>query len=204
MEVSPIKQYFRPEKVLDIGANIGQFRTIFKKIYPDSYVFSIEASEGCERYLKELTKDYMIILLGKDNQICDFYSRKDSDIGTGDSIYREKTKFYCDENVNIIKKQSHRLDDVIKEEFDLIKIDTQGSELDVMKGGPLICSKAKGIILEVSIDQYNEGSPLYDEVMNYMKSIGFVEKDVLREMKNNVANQRDILFLNESIHHNIK
>ena len=203
MEVKLIKNYFLPRKVLDIGANIGQFRTLFQKEYPHSLIFSVEASEGCEIYLKKLTNDYMIVLLGKDNETHNFYSRQDTDIGTGDSIYKEKTGFYADKNLKIIKKQSKRLDDIFSNEFDLIKIDTQGSEIDIIKGGPILCSKSKGIILEVSMNEYNIGSPLYEEVVDFMKSIGFLEKETLREIKNHIANQKDILFLNESVYNNI-
>ena len=199
MELYKIKNYFYPHRILDIGANIGQFHQLTKQIFPEAYIFSIEASDECEEYLKQITNQYYIGLLTKDNIEYNFYSRKDTGIGTGNSIYRELTSFYSDEQVKIIKKQGIKLDDLFEKdsEFDLIKIDTQGSELDIIEGGIELCSKAKGILLEVSLTQYNENSPLYDEVISFMSNIGFKSKEILDEQRNHNAYQQDILFINE-------
>lgn len=197
MELYKIEKYFYPYRILDIGANIGQFHNLCKTQFPNSYIFSIEASEYCEPYLKNITENYYIGLLTKDNNEYNFYSRKDTDIGTGNSIYRELTHFYSDEQVKIIKKQGIKLDDLFdsKSEFDLIKIDTQGSELDIIEGGIELCNKAKGILLEVSLTQYNENSPLYNDVITYMKKIGFESKEILDESRNHGSYQQDILFI---------
>jgi FkbM family methyltransferase len=195
MQLYKIKNYFYPYRILDIGANIGQFHQLSKQTFPDSYIFSIEASNECEEYLKQITDQYYIGLLAKDNIDYDFYSRKSTGIGTGNSIYRELTSFYSDEQVKIIKKQGIKLDDLFEadSEFDLIKIDTQGSELDIIAGGINLCKKAKGILLEVSLTQYNENSPLYDEVIKFMDDFGFKKVEILDE--NFIVNQQDILFI---------
>jgi len=197
MQLYKINSHFYPYRILDIGANIGQFHQLAKQTFPDSYVFSIEASNECEEYLKQITDQYYIGLLAKDNIDYDFYSRKSTDIGTGNSIYRELTSFYSDEQVKIIKKQGIKLDDLFEadSEFDLIKIDTQGSELDIIEGGINLCSKAKGILLEVSLTQYNEGSPLYGDVVEFMKTIQFTPVEVLDETRNYGGIQQDILFI---------
>ena len=44
MNLSKITNYFYPYRILDIGANIGQFHTLAKQTFQDSYIFSIEAS----------------------------------------------------------------------------------------------------------------------------------------------------------------
>lgn len=200
MRLDLISSYFYPYRILDIGANIGQFLTLAKSIYPDSYIFSIEASPECEPYLKELTNNYYIGLLAKDNKEYNFYSRKNTGIGTGNSIYRELTQFYSDENLNIIKQKGIYLDDLFEPDsvFDLIKIDTQGSELDIITGGLNLCKKSKAILLEVSILKYNEGAPLYDEVIKFMNDIGFEKTLILDESYNNGTHQQDILFLNKN------
>tara|TARA_R110002153_G_scaffold135870_1_gene285581 strand:+ start:44 stop:667 length:624 start_codon:yes stop_codon:yes gene_type:complete len=198
MKLYKINNYFIPYKILDIGANIGQFHQEAKQTYPESYIFSIEASEDCEPYLEKISNNYYIGLLSKENIEYNFYSRENYPTGTGDSIYKELTPFYSDENLKIIKKQGIRLDDLFTKdsEFDLIKIDTQGSELDIIEGGVELCKKAKGILLEVSLTQYNENAPLYNDVIKYMNSLGFYEKEILDEAKNHGSHQQDILFIN--------
>jgi FkbM family methyltransferase len=199
MKLYKVQGYFYPHRILDIGANIGQFHYLAKQTFPDAYVFSIEASPECEPYLKQLTEDYHIGLLAKDTSEYDFYSRKHAPTGTGNSIYRELTQFYSDDQLEIIKQTGIRLDDLFESgsEFDLIKIDTQGSELDIITGGINLCKKAKGILLEVSLTQYNEGAPLYEEVISFMKDFGFRPEIVLDEARNHGSHQQDILFINE-------
>ena len=201
MNLSKITKHFYPYRILDIGANVGQFHQIAKQTFPDSFIFSIEASNECEPYLKQLTDNYYIGLLAKDTSEYNFYSRKETRIGTGNSIYRELTQFYSDDQLEIIKQKGIKLDDLFTDdtEFDLIKIDTQGSELDIITGGINLCKKAKGILLEVSLTQYNEGAPLYDEVIKFMENIKFKSVDILDESRNHGAHQQDILFIKNKL-----
>jgi FkbM family methyltransferase len=200
MNLYKIQEYFLPYRILDIGANIGQFHKLAQNTYPEAFIFSIEASPECEQALKEITPNYYIGLLAKDNLEYDFYSRKDAPTGTGNSIYRELTHFYSDDKLEILKQTGIKLDDLFEEdsEFDLIKIDTQGSELDIISGGLNLCKKAKAIILEVSLTQYNEGAPLYDEVISFMRNLGFRKEAILDEARNHGSHQQDILFINEN------
>jgi FkbM family methyltransferase len=198
MNLSKIQNYFYPYRILDIGANVGQFHQIAKNTFPESYVFSIEASKECENYLKQLTNNYYIGMLAKNNDEYNFYSRKNDPTSTGNSIYKELTKFYSDNQLNIIKQKGIKLDDLFEDnsEFDLIKIDTQGSELDIIEGGKDLCFKAKGILLEVSLTQYNEDAPLYDEVIRFMDNFGFKIAEILDEnIVPEIVSQQDILFI---------
>lgn len=199
MNLSLVNRFFVPHRILDIGANVGQFRTQALSTWPGSYIFSIEASNACEPYLKKLTDDYIICLLARDRSKYDFYTRKSDPTCTGNSIYRELTEFYSDDQLNIIKKDGIKLDDLLNKDstYDLIKVDTQGSELDVIEGGKEICKKAKAMLLEVSFNEYNKDAPLSEEVINYMKDFKFKPAAVLGIEMNHGSHQQDILFLNE-------
>lgn len=200
MDLRQIKQYFTPRTILDIGANVGQFHKLAKQEFPDSFVFSIEASEECEEELSKVTKDYYIGLLTKDSEEYDFYTRKGDEKSTGSSIYKELTPFFSDESLKVVKKKGVRLDDLFTSDtyFDLIKIDTQGSELDIISGGLDLCRKSSGILLEVSLVPYNENSPLYEDVLDFMQKINYIpiceigygHHPITRELI-----QKDILFL---------
>jgi FkbM family methyltransferase len=197
MKLNLISNYFYPYKILDIGANIGQFHNLAKNTFPNSYIFSIEASDACEPYLKQITPNYYIGMLAKDNSDYQFYKRKGDPTSTGNSFYKELTHFYSDDQLDIVNEKGIMLDDLFEEEseFTLIKIDTQGSELDIITGGINLCKKAKGILLEVSLTQYNEGAPLYGDVVKFMKTIQFTPVEVLDESRNHGAYQQDILFI---------
>ena len=53
---------------------------------------------------------------------------------------------------------------------DLIKMDVQGSELDILEGGKKILSQAKYLIVELQHIEYNDNAPLFEE------SIATIEK----------------------------
>jgi FkbM family methyltransferase len=201
MNLYKVQNYFYPNRILDIGANVGQFHILAKQIFLDAYIFSIEASSACEKSLKQITDNYYIGMLAKDNSDYQFYKRKGDPTSTGNSFYKELTHFYSDDQLDIVNEKGIMLDDLFEEEseFDLIKIDTQGSELDIISGGSKLCSKAKGILLEVSLTQYNENAPLYDEVIQYMEDFGFKKVDVLDEARNHGSHQQDILFINKKL-----
>ena len=74
MNLHKILDYFYPYRILDIGANIGQFHQVVKQSFPDSYIFSIEASVECEPYLKQITDQYSITLLAKDTTNYSFFT----------------------------------------------------------------------------------------------------------------------------------
>jgi len=205
MNLHIISNYFTPQRVLDIGANIGEWYSLCQSTFPGCYVFSIEANDGCEPQLKAANPNSLIALLTKDEEIYEFYTKTNAISATGNSIYKELTPHYEDESTNlIVKKQGVMLDKLFPDEtFDFIKMDIQGAELDAISGGIKLCKKAKGILLEVALKEYNQNSPLHDEVVDYMKSIGFIKKETLTDLPyNGEIYHQDILFINENIIHN--
>jgi hypothetical protein len=112
-------------------------------------------------------------LLGKINGTTKFYKTKWSPICSGNSIYKENSQTYNDENLIIEELPIYRLDDCVKDIYDLIKIDTQGSELDIIEGGINTFKNAKVIITEVSFNNYNEGGCNKDQILNKMFDLKF-------------------------------
>lgn len=196
-----ISKYLTPIRILDIGANTGQFHRLAKSKFPDSYIFSIEAEKSCEPELKLVTNSYLITLLAKDNNQYEFYKLKSNSKNTGNSIYKELGEHYIPLNTDIEYKVGTKLDDLFEDTsiFDLIKIDTQGSELDIISGGITLCKKAKGILLEVSLTPCNAGAPLLDDVVKFMNNLGFNSVSVLDENIYKEFKQQDILFINRNI-----
>ena len=55
-----------------------------------------------------------------------------------------------------------------------IKIDTEGSELDILKGSKNTLLNVFGLEVECSFHQLRVGQPLFEEVRSYLKSLDFV------------------------------
>lgn len=207
MSIDKIKKYFYPESILDIGANVGQFYNEAKNIFPKSYYYLIEGNNNCESALKSLNVKYLICLLSDSEKEVDFYIRKHEPVCTGNSIYRENTPFYDDDQIIIEKRQTKKLSDILNDQtFDLIKLDVQGSEIDIINGGIEIFKRSKGVLMEVSLVEYNKNSPTINFVYEYMENLGFSPVDIINNINHPITHeliQQDVLFLNRKYEKNI-
>lgn len=183
--------------VLDIGAHMGEFTKGLRGVIPFAEYHMVEANPECEEYLK-LVKfvPYTIALLSNTSRTIHYYVNKTDRLSTGNSYYKELTDHFSENNVLKMEIQSQTLDEIFPQRmFDLIKIDTQGSELDILRGGLRLVSKATYILLECSIQPYNQNAPLIDDVIDYMNSIDFIKNTVVGEhYLDGTLFQQDIIF----------
>ena len=187
------------DNVLDIGAYRGDFTETVHSVYPQAMVMQFEADE---RQKDILRPEAHIVLLGDECKEVDFYTIPDTGYGvtTGSSYYREMTTFY--QNPIIVKKQMVTLDSVLDLNSHwynvLVKLDTQGSELDILDGAKQFISRHKPghMLLECSVKPYNEGAPLIGDVMKYMDGIGYQMYDIIEAKYDNQGDllQMDVLF----------
>lgn len=190
--------------VLDIGAYRGDFTETVKSVFPNAIVRQFEADD---RQLPYLQNNAIIALLGDETKDdINFYTLDDDKITTGSSIYKEMTSHYMDSTTVILKKSMTTIDSLNEqynffgdwENFGLVKIDTQGSELLILDGAKKFLSsmKPKYILLECSILQYNSGAPLFHEVCDKMHQLGYSTNDVfdLSYNEHHQLLQMDVLF----------
>jgi FkbM family methyltransferase len=60
------------------------------------------------------------------------------------------------------------------EELGLLKIDTQGSELDILKGGEaLLKGPVQAVFVEVEFREFYKGQPLFGDVDRHLRGLGF-------------------------------
>lgn len=161
---------FEPRTVLDIGAAHGHFADFFRSVYPKARVTCIECNELDKHYL-EGKYDTKFVCLGKEACTKTFYLNPNDPVGGGSSFYRENTDAF-----NQVVEQNRpivTLDSLNLGAFDFIKLDTQGSEVDVIEGGRETISKARMLLIECSFLPYNEGGCLIDDVLAVTRSLGF-------------------------------
>ena len=185
------------KSVLDIGANVGDWAFAIKQNIPNIKIFSIEANPECETSLKSKNLDYKICCLSDIRTSIKFYKDENSKTSTGCSYYLENTNYF-NEN-NFVDMETSILDSIINNDeiFEYIKIDTQGQEIDIIKGGLQIINKCRFLQLETSCIEYNINSPMKDEVFNFMKDINF---EPIVKVENHYMNQKliqeDFIFKN--------
>lgn len=186
------------KSILDIGANIGQSYIEYKSINPNCEILSIEANQNCEEKLKASGANYIIAALGDKNEDKNFFVNKKEPTCQGASFFKERTEFYLEPNINISKIAIKRLDDLAEgKSFDFIKIDTQGSELPIINGGVKTIKKAKWLLVETPVLEYNEGSATFEQIESRLFELGFQNQFVAKEnFFGKTLVQKDIVFKN--------
>ncbi len=190
---------FEPKNILDIGANKGKWTLeIKKKVFPKAEYTLIEAIDYEE--LDKLSDrhdniNYKNILLDEIEHFVTWYEKRN----TGDSLFKENTGYFDD--CKEIKRSATTLDLVFNknEVFELIKIDCQGAEIPILKGGNRLIQKSSVIILEVPfMGEYNIGAPNFYEHINYMENIGYRVFDIVELHRvDNILIQIDIIFIKQ-------
>ncbi|PHS68080.1 MAG: hypothetical protein COB12_02360 [Flavobacterium sp.] len=169
---------------LDIGANIGYYSLIASKTNRNIKIFAFEPAKGPKHYLNkniELNnfqnniKPVDIALSNKEG-IIDFYeveSKKYKNLKynlSGEHNAGTKTK-----SRNFVKKQvkTTTLSNFIKhnkiENIDIIKIDTEGTEVDILKSGKNEIKQYQPIIICETLFNTTE-----NELDDFFSSLGYV------------------------------
>lgn len=211
-----------PRAILDIGANEGKWSTNVRKVYPESKILMLEASDQHVKSLKNVVQSignakYRIeVCSERDGDVIPFYFNPKA--STGNSMFREETTYFA--NVKPVNKISSKLDTILKEEaneflrgndnqaaFDYIKIDVQGAELMVLRGGLKTLGGATFVQFEGSTVEYNLGGSCFYEIDEFLRSNGFYyydHDDDLRHpglFKTYGLGQWDILYVNPDSEH---
>lgn len=103
-----------------------------------------------------------------------------------------------------INVPSRRLDNLLTDSLEapvLLKIDTQGAELSVLKGASGIIDKIDMIIAEVSFHEFRHGAPEVAEVVTEFEKANFVPYEILEghyRYVDNAMAQVDIVFVKRS------
>lgn len=82
--------------------------------------------------------------------------------------------------VRSIQMNATTIDALRLDNIDFIKIDTQGSELEILRGGQNTLQQVMGIEVEVEFAPMYEGQPLFSDIDSYLRAQGFELWDIRR------------------------
>jgi FkbM family methyltransferase len=159
-----------PKVIYDIGSCVGSWTKEALAIWPDARVIMFDANENFEDLYKD--REYHIgVLSDADYKTVKWFN--DIIHPSGNSYYREVSN----SNENYITKTTRTLDSIVRARNfplpDLIKIDVQGSEVDILKGAADVLKNARDIIVELQHVEYNKGAPLAPKSMKFIESLGY-------------------------------
>lgn len=193
---------FSPKVVLDVGAYRGDWTRICKRIFPAARVLMIEPQEARKSDLERVIAEFpdvklACVLVGPGERASvGFY-----EIDSASSVLPEAEK---NESPSLYLPMK-TLDSVVKgtpfEHPDFIKLDVQGYELEVLKGGEGVLTSAEAVLMEVNLIEINKGAPLFHEVVGFMAEKGFRVYDIctfFRRPFDGALWQVDVIFVKMS------
>ncbi|MCA8952444.1 MAG: FkbM family methyltransferase [Planctomycetes bacterium] len=177
---------FRPRGILDIGAYAGEFSLLARQFWPGTSIVMVEPQPG-QRYQLESVRDQLggdirveSTLLGdRERTECAFEVLRTPWGSTGSSLYSELSPHERDTVMLPMTTVDRLLTAVPDRCFDLWKIDVQGAELDVLRGGTANLPTVEVLFAEVALHECNRGAPRIAEVTAELDRLGFALWDLL-------------------------
>jgi len=174
---------FRPQTILDIGANRGVFTKCAHYVFPNANIYAFEPLKDCFKVLYSLQDKinrlecYNVALAEKSFET--FIHRSSYDYSSSllemDELHKQAFPYTAGEQLEEIKAQT--LDTILNgvniRRPLLMKIDVQGYEKFVLAGAPKILKQTDYILCEMSLRSLYKGQALFDEIYQRITSNGF-------------------------------
>lgn len=162
--------------VFDVGANTGSYSIQIKKLFPKAKIFSFEPNPTIFKILKnnigkENIKAFNIGFSSKKgkSKLWDFADdaklKHTQPTSTLSSVYKDVITEYHKQKPKSYSVRLETLDDfAIKnkiKEIDFLKIDTEGSELEILEGAKNLLSKNKIRVIQFEFNEMNVFSRVF-------------------------------------------
>ena len=195
--------------IFDVGGGIGATSKLFSKALPKSEIHVFEPIKNNLAKIQAFCSScknitYHNIALGNDNleqeinvtnnvtssSLLDIEENIDSQF-FADSLNKKDSE----------KIQVRRLDDLsLAKNINILKIDTQGFELEVLKGAVNNLQNINIVVLELANHQFYKGAPQYHEIDQFFRENNFELYDmipgIMRERK---LYEWDSIYVNKKI-----
>lgn len=205
-----LRQGVTPRTVIDVGANVGQFAVASAKLFTGARVHSFEPVPGCVAELRknvarlEGIRVYPLALgeaVGEARLRVNSYTHASSFLRT---TRKHRETFPEVRESREVAVEVSTLDRVFAGvELPgpvLLKLDVQGCEAQVIRGGAETLKRVDYVVLEASFRRMYEGEPLFADMMRLMEDHGFrFERPVgwLTAPGNGEVLQMDALFVQD-------
>jgi FkbM family methyltransferase len=183
--------------VLDIGANTGQFATQARQLLPEAVIHCFDPVREAYNSLSRLAaKDprmfaYNVALGEEEKDVVmevNEYTPSSSILHMAPAHLRAFpfTAHTKPERVRMIRLDTWASEAQIEPPL-LVKLDVQGYEDRVLRGGTNTVRKAAVILTEVSFCELYEGQVLYDELYSTIRALGFRSAGMIQNLRDSTS-----------------
>jgi FkbM family methyltransferase len=164
--------------IFDVGANIGQTCLTLIKAYPQATIYSFEPVATTYLQLKINTKKYpgikcIELALGAKKEKLKIISQQNTEINSLRTVAKHDNRETA--NISVETAAVFCKDNAITF-IDLLKIDTEGFEIEVLKGFNVSFLKdnVKFIFVETGFDRSDIFKTHYSDIEQYLTALGFI------------------------------
>ncbi len=176
------KQILGDENInfVDVGARGGSSEELSTLVENISYIgFDADKEEILQLENKNSiykNSKYICCFVGGEKKTIEFNLYKKPEASSIYFYKDEYIRWFQNDNDYIEKKievESDTLDNLIKEDIDILKLDTQGNEYEILQGAKKSLNKTLIVETETMFYQIYSGQKLAPDIMNLMSSHGF-------------------------------
>jgi FkbM family methyltransferase len=168
--------------VVDVGANEGNFTAAMLDLAPDASVIAAEPSPGPrERLAARFAGDPRVTIVDKAlslyNGTAEFNITAHDHNSSLHEPLHHMPEFYGDSGWSVVKRievATTTLDDLVGDrDVSVLKLDVQGGEMDVLRGGSGTLARTRAVLLEVTFLSHYEGDATFEPLHEEMIRNGF-------------------------------
>lgn len=160
--------------LLDIGANKGDYGAFIANYLNVERAYFFEPQAACFSQIREFTKglphaEILQMVLSEESGTVSFHEANQNPSSSMLPLNRAHTAAFPEiRQTREFKVEAHRLDDVMASRDMpgdiIIKMDVQGVEDRVVRGGTTVFRKARTVVVEMSFVPLYQGQALFEEV----------------------------------------
>jgi FkbM family methyltransferase len=164
--------------VLDVGAHNGSFARNLRSFGYEGYIIAFEPNRDeflglCKRFESDSRWMGMNIALGKENGQAMFHVARNSLFSSFLTPKSAKIDRVCEVDVKRLDSIFEDLIRPIDNPLVFLKVDTQGYDLEVIKGAASCIQNIALLQSEISVQPIYNEMPHYPDSLNYYESLGF-------------------------------
>ncbi|HEY1763626.1 MAG TPA: FkbM family methyltransferase [Opitutaceae bacterium] len=182
LELLELLRISPPQVIHDVGANVGTWTRLAKAIFPEAAVEAFEPLEAQGAVFSERTSNlagvrlHPVALGPREGtvalQVTDF-----PDATSVLTLSEEGRRTFGVSPTEDREVRMATLDRLIAEGIvqppDLLKLDVQGYELEVLKGGDQALRRARAVLCEVSFRSFYQGQAEFADIVAFLAARGF-------------------------------
>jgi FkbM family methyltransferase len=173
-----LKEY-KINTVIDVGSSVGNVSFALSKIFPSAVIYAFDPiKENCESFKKKKGNSKIQInnfALSNKKERVKFITAKYNPVSSMLSLRKEYQKIYPIKNIRMVNTttldlffQSRSLKNLV-----FLKIDTQGTEKQILEGASKLLKRVAIIHIESSFEPIYFGQSKFGEIYDILTKAGF-------------------------------